>query len=92
MRPRFLFPYQPESKNVTNLAIAIAAKNACTNKVLHLNYNGRSRRCAQGHDRPYSSVAVAKCLATALRRAKGWDGGKTNCRATTKSFFEIESD
>ena len=31
-------------------------------------------------------------LAIALRRAKGWDGGKTNCRATTKSFFEIESD
>ena len=31
-------------------------------------------------------------LATALQRAKGRDGGKTNCRATTKSFFEIESD
>ena len=31
-------------------------------------------------------------FAVALQRAKGRDGGKTNCRATTKSFFEIESD
>ena len=59
---------------------------------MHLHYNGRCRRCVQGHDRLYASVAVAKCLAIALRRAKGWDGGKTNCRATTKASFEMKCE
>ncbi len=43
--------YSDLTRNVTNLAIAIVATNACTNKVLHLNYNGRAQRHAQGLDR-----------------------------------------
>ncbi len=80
------------NQNVTNLAIAIVTTNACTNKVLHLNYNGRARRHAQGHNRSQSSMAVAKCLLSRSSAPKGGMVGKTICRATTKPLFEMESE
>ena len=43
--------------------------------------------------RPFPILnGFCRLLAIALQRAKGRDGGKTNRRATTKSFFEIGSD
>ena len=41
---------------------------------------------------PSGTNGCRQMLAIALQRAKGGDGGKANCRATTKSFFEIESE
>ena len=39
------------------------------------------------------TTAIGEPLPAPLATAdQGRDGGKTNCRATTKSFFEIESD
>ncbi len=70
----------------SNPAIAIVTTNACTKTVLHLYYNGRARRHAQGHNRSQSSMAVAKCLqCIALQHAKGRDGGKNNLSGNDKS-------
>ena len=80
-------------KNVTNLAIAIVTTNACTNKVLHLNYNGRTKHHPQGHNRSQSSIAIAKCLLSRSSAPKGGMVGKNNLSGNDKKLlFEMESE
>ena len=69
------------------------ATNACTNKVLHLNYNGRTRRHAQGHDHSQSSMAVAICLLSRSSAPKGGMVGKNNLSGNDKKLlFGMESE
>ena len=84
--------YSDLNQNVTNLAIAIAATNACTNKVLHLNYNGTCITPRSG-PRPFRILnGCRQVLAVALLRAKGRDGGKNKFVGQRQKFlFELES-
>ncbi len=67
--------------------------NACANKVLHLNYNGRAQRHAQGNDRSESSMAVAMCLLSRPSAPKGGMVGKNNLSGNDKKLLsEMESE